>query len=215
MNPHPLQVQLSEGWARLTGRRREQLTVLAVVAGTFFAAVVVFVAALPFNHPAEGRKVVAAIVIGLGGLGLALWVVHGMLTPTETLPVDWQLSQSGLVLADVDLRGAALPKVDLKESDLTGAQLVGADLSFADLKMSSLARADLRGSDLRWANLSFADLRHTDLRETDLRHANLDGAVSVGARFEGALFNGSTRWPATRNVPDGAIFVEERLAPES
>jgi hypothetical protein len=215
MDPRTPQERLGKRWEGLAGRRREQLGVLAVVVGAIVAAAAVVVFAQQFNDPVEGRKVMAAIVIGLGGLVLAIWVLYGMLTAAKARPVDRQISKSGLVLAGVDLRGAVLPKVVLRKGELTAAQLAGADLRFADLRTSSLVDANLRGADLRWADLSFADLRGSDLRDADLRYANLDDVVAVEARFEGALFNAATQWSSPCFTPNGAIFIEEGPAQES
>ena len=73
-----------------------------------------------------------------------------------------------------DLRGADLPRADLRGANLYGANLSEADLSRANLYGANLSEADLYG-----ANLSEADLSRADLRGANLYGANLSRARNV------------------------------------
>ncbi len=70
----------------------------------------------------------------------------------------------GLILENVDLRGADLRNSSFAAGVLRGADLRGADLRGVDFRGADLSGADLRGADLRGANLSFAATVGADLR---------------------------------------------------
>jgi hypothetical protein len=77
--------------------------------------------------------------------------------------------------------------------------LSGADLRGLSLREIYFGAAKLRGADLREADLSGGWLRGADLSEADLRRANLSGVqfekVKLGrARVEGAAFEFATFW---------------------
>jgi len=74
----------------------------------------------------------------------------------------------GLVLTNVDLRGADLRRSSFAASDLRGADLRRADLRGTDFRGADLGDADLRGANLAGADLSFATLVGADLRGADL-----------------------------------------------
>lgn len=80
---------------------------------------------------------------------------------------------AGLILTNVDLRGADLRRSSFAASDLRGADLRRADLRGADFRGADLGDADLRGANLAGADLSFATLVGADLRS-----ANLTGAAT-------------------------------------
>lgn|GEM_PF-4647017 len=182
-------------------------SVAAIVVG----ALVVQLASLPFNHPQAIRKVIAAIVIGLAGAFLAVYVIWTMERQKEEskAPPDEHLQPAPvLVLSGVDLRGAALPGVDLGRSEFTDALLAGADLSAAAMQASRLDGVDLRDADLRLADLRLTDLRGTDLRGSDLRGSDLRGARLTDAQFDGSIYNKATHWPGGE-PPPGSMPVTE------
>jgi hypothetical protein len=196
-------------------RRKAQRTVLCATVVVLAAGIFVWLASLPFDDPPEIRKVVASIVIGLGGALLAVRVLQGMAKEVVVggePPYEHVQPEPVLVLAGVDLRDAALPGVELGRSELTGALLTGADLNATTLQASRLAGADLGDADLRGADLRLTDLRDSNLRGTDLRATDLRGALLSGARFDGAIYNEATNWP--EEPPPGSIHVKEAHDPE-
>jgi len=103
--------------------------------------------------------------------------------------------------AHVDLSGANLSGVNLREVNLSGANLTGVNLSWAFLSRANLTGACLRQADLRsaslnsaklnqailsGANLSKADLRMAYLQEADLNWAVLEDADLGGANLQAA-----------------------------
>jgi uncharacterized protein YjbI with pentapeptide repeats len=72
--------------------------------------------------------------------------------------------------------------------DLVGADLRGIDLRDAWLQGAKLRNADLREADLRNARLNSADLRRCDLRGADLCGANMHKALLTGADLRGVRF---------------------------
>ena len=82
----------------------------------------------------------------------------------------WHRRNSGERL---DLSGATLSKLDLREANFSGANLSGADLSGSNLTEASLRRADLITATLQGANLSEATLTEANLTRADLRQAIL------------------------------------------
>lgn len=86
------------------------------------------------------------------------------------------LSEIGLTLEEMDLRGA-----ELKGADLSGTTLEDVDLRGADLEGALLRGMELEGIDLRGADLKRADLRDVVVEESDLGGADLAGADLRGA----------------------------------
>ena len=102
----------------------------------------------------------------------------------------------------MDLRGADLHKVDLRQSILSGtnlneARLQEADLTEAYLWAVELSRANLLRARLLWAKLGEADLSHANLAWTNLRGANLIRASLAGANLLGADLGGALFVDAT------------------
>lgn len=94
------------------------------------------------------------------------------------------LYEAGLIYkgkAIVDLRGADLSGVELREAKLNGIGLSGADLR----------RARLSRDILKWADLSNVQFSEADLREVDLSEANLMGADFSGAHLQGVNLRGA------------------------
>ncbi len=74
-------------------------------------------------------------------------------------------------LYKIDLEGAWINKGNFKKTDLTEANLSRTRLINADLTEANLSKAILRNADLTEANLSKATLRNADLRFADLSKA--------------------------------------------
>lgn len=72
--------------------------------------------------------------------------------------------------------------------DLEGADLHGLDLRDVWLQGAKLRNADLHGCDLRNARFNSADMRGCDLRDADLSGAGLHRALLTGADLRGARF---------------------------
>jgi hypothetical protein len=102
----------------------------------------------------------------------------------------------------INLRAAALFRVDLGGADLGGADLRDVDLRGADLSGADLSGADLSCGVLGSADLSRADLSRADLRDADLFSADLSGAVLADADLRDADIR-DARWPDDALVPEG------------
>ena len=106
-----------------------------------------------------------------------------------------------LNLADADLRGANLARLDLRcavfrGADLADATLHSADLGRADLSSSKLIGTNLEQAKLRGADLSYASLIRTRLEGADLAYSYVYGIAvwDVQGRFgENNLFIGPAR----------------------
>jgi uncharacterized protein YjbI with pentapeptide repeats len=84
--------------------------------------------------------------------------------------------------AKLDLSGADLHGVDLRNCNLSDANLAGADLTGADLRSSGLGGTDLRGATLLNADVRGTALHRAKLQECDLRGVNLE-AIGVGRQL--------------------------------
>ena len=93
------------------------------------------------------------------------------------------LDLSGANLGSINLRDADLSHAVLSGADLTRAILIKANLTWADLTTASLYRANLVASDLKFASLTGADLTQAILTQSDLSFANLTDANLTGVDF--------------------------------
>jgi TIR domain/Pentapeptide repeats (8 copies) len=94
-------------------------------------------------------------------------------------------SLPGIELKDIDLHLANLAAVDFSKADLGGASFVNSDLTGANLRGASLAGADLWGAELDNADLSGTLLYDTDFTETSLDGTDFSYSVMDGTRFGG------------------------------
>ena len=74
------------------------------------------------------------------------------------------------------LSGAKLEESNLREEQLSSVRLDHASLKGADLSMAKLASANISKADLNDASLSHAILRRATLRSAKLRHTNMEFA---------------------------------------
>lgn len=135
--------------------------------------------------------------------GIRLAVEHAVrsVAPEVLTSVSWQ----GVCLRNVDLSGAVLPGLDLRDAvlenarfsradltgaDLTAAQLQGAHLDDATLRDATLVYTDLAGATMAGATLGGATLANAKVLNLDLSEADLRG-IGKGWR--------SVPWDATRN----------------
>jgi uncharacterized protein YjbI with pentapeptide repeats len=88
----------------------------------------------------------------------------------------------------LDLRGANLSDVVLKNAGLSGATLSGVALRNANLRNADLSGANLSGVDLSDADLLHADLLHADLLHADLSRATLS-EPNLEANLSGATLS--------------------------
>lgn len=91
-----------------------------------------------------------------------------------------------LMLREKYLQGAELTRAHLKEADLGGSNLEGASLDGANLEGALLGGARLWAASLAGANLGGANLVRANLQGAFLREADLDGAMVWGATLESA-----------------------------
>jgi uncharacterized protein YjbI with pentapeptide repeats len=86
----------------------------------------------------------------------------------------------GVVLRDINLRGAYFPEVYL-----TGVDLTGADLGGIFMRGCNLVKGIIRDANLRAANLQFSGFFEADLRGTNLDYMNASSAgfreVQIGS----------------------------------
>ncbi|MEH2213471.1 pentapeptide repeat-containing protein [Nostoc sp.] len=131
-----------------------------------------------------------------------------------------KLDLDGVVLRDINLRGAYLHEVYLERADLTGADLGGiflrecslvgaiirdANLSAANLYWSCFDNADLRGSDLDYMNACGSTFRGTQIGYFE--RAILAQAEFQGAHTESGLICSGWNLIWRTTMPDG-IEVE-------
>ena len=76
-------------------------------------------------------------------------------------------------LQDTKLIGAKLQNAKLQRANLTGANLQNAKLQRAELQDAKLQRADLKSANLQNAELEESDLQGADLKSADLQGADL------------------------------------------
>ncbi len=102
----------------------------------------------------------------------------------------------------LDLSGAELSGIDLRDADFSSSDLYG-----AKLMDSLLNRVDFSDR----TNLAYADLSGANLSEANLSGANLEGANLEGAIALGAIYDQNTTFPVSFN-PDlaGMIRAEDR-----
>ena len=74
--------------------------------------------------------------------------------------------------------------------DLSGADLSGLDLHGAQMGRLTLRDVDFSSADLTGANLSHADLRHARFKGAKVVGVNLHKAELAGADFRGAILGG-------------------------
>lgn len=86
----------------------------------------------------------------------------------------------------IDLEGVVLRNVNFRGADLSFADLRGADLSGADLFGASLVEARLDGAIIRDANLECVTLCRCNLSNADLTGTALDYMNATDAIFRGA-----------------------------
>lgn len=127
----------------------------------------------------------------------------------------------------VNLSGADLRKVILKDAYLGGANLQRANLHYANLQYARLYYANLQYAKLNNANLSEANLRnavlnYADLRNAVMRGANLYNAFLVEVDLRGAKLNGADLRGANLRDADltdanlsDATFSEDTIWPKN
>jgi len=89
----------------------------------------------------------------------------------------------------VDLSGADLSEMCLKDVDLSGTTLRSVVFTKADLTLADLSMADLEYAVFKESNLTAADLRGSIMNHTDLQEANLTAAVFGFTDLEGTVFS--------------------------
>lgn len=115
--------------------------------------------------------------------------------------VSWQ----GVRLPDVDLAGARLDGLDLRDAVLENARLSGASLEGADLTAAKLQGARLDGAKLSRATLAYADLAGATLAGATLAQAVLAEVKVLNLDLDGADLRDigpgwrGVPWDATRN----------------
>lgn len=138
------------------------------------------------------------------------------LTGAELFEVDLrQIDLQGSCLDESyipygNLSGAKLGGASLIKAHLGDVNLYGADLQAALLTGADLGRADLRGANLHEANLDGANLSGADLRGANLSATNLEGANLSAAKLEGANLKGANLSRCNLFRATGADLVESR-----
>ena len=99
--------------------------------------------------------------------------------------------KAGSPYKKIDVSGAKLAGVKLKELDFGQSIFAGADLSKAQLQEARFLRASLVGCNFSGANLEFANFRNADLTDADLSNAKLRGIELQGAVLKNTIFSGA------------------------
>jgi len=131
-----------------------------------------------------------------------------------------KLDLDGVVLRDINLRGADLRNVYLIGADLTGADLGGiflesccltgaiirdANLFAANVTRSSFDKADLRGTNLDYINASSGHF--WEVQMGTLEHAILAEADFTGAHIDIGLICRGMNLLLNTTMPDGMIVL--------
>jgi len=146
------------------------------------------------------------------GIRLAVERAVRTVSPEVLAEVSWQ----GVRLPNVDLTGASLAGLDLRDAVLENARLSGATLDRADLTAAKLQGARLDGATLAKARLTYADLAGATLAGAKLSGAALSDAKLLNLDLTGADFAdiGSgwrgVPWDATRNWREAAFDAPVR-----
>lgn len=112
--------------------------------------------------------------------------LHG-LDPSRKASVMRFLYQTRLInndvhiidMATVDLHGASLSSIDIRDTYLAGANLSGADLHNANLSFATLVFTNLSGANLTGANLQASDMHNANLSGANLAGANLKDVIGI------------------------------------
>jgi uncharacterized protein YjbI with pentapeptide repeats len=143
--------------------------------------------------------------------------------PKSALPARVEAIQALHALGErdfmaVELEGAELDRVDLRDSKfgfgrLARASLHDAQLYFADFQSASLDAANLERANLWAANLAEASLRGTKLNGAKLQHGQLGNAELTDADLAGAFLIQATLVDATLTNASlaGAFLIDARL----
>lgn len=94
-------------------------------------------------------------------------------------------------LSGADLRGIALPQIQLQEADLSRINFSNANLSEAHLEGSWMINANLSGANLRQSYLIKTSLFSADLQQANLSEAHMHQVGFVKAKLSGAIFHRS------------------------
>jgi hypothetical protein len=103
---------------------------------------------------------------------------------TNNRDVDIDLTGAvlnGIYLRNANLSGAILNKARLRKANLSGAYLMAADLKATDFFLADLSGVDMRSANLFGANLSGANLRGASLNRAKLFGVNLRAASLASA----------------------------------
>jgi uncharacterized protein YjbI with pentapeptide repeats len=101
---------------------------------------------------------------------------------------------------EMDLQGAHLSNIGLRDIYLVGANMGGADLHNANLSDATLIFADLHNANLAGTNLQATDLHNVNLAGANLAGANLKDAIGLTIN---QLSQVKTLAGAT--MPDGSV----------
>lgn len=113
----------------------------------------------------------------------------------EGIDADEQLSFSGCVLRNANLRDADLRHVNFTRSCLSMAEFHNSDISHADFHYAdagsikcfnaTIISANFRGADINYGNFSKTNLARTDLTNASIHNAQFKEAYLRGANFSG------------------------------
>ena len=111
------------------------------------------------------------------------------------------VSFSGAVLREVDLKGIDLSSMDLQGVDLTDANLSHACLDNTNMKRANLQRVNMVGASVIKSNLKWADARWANMSHLNGDSTRLDGILLNNARLNNAVLNdASLMWSELRGA---------------
>ena len=100
---------------------------------------------------------------------------------------------------NVNVRGANMSNVKMKDNDFQSANMQGTYLMGANIQGGKLEKSNLEGAVLMGATISGVSLNGSSLQGAKMIGANLEGADLSGANLEGATYDVNTKLPEGAN----------------
>ncbi len=152
------------------------------------------------ERPYIGILVTVLLIVLLIGGGLYLGAPPTVAEPDCQAPpapgVNWRNCNFDRLQAEgVDLSGAIINSVMLRQAQLSGSNFRDSDLMYANLSGSDLSYAEFTNARMKGVDVQHSDLTYADLSGADLSFANFRNAKLGGAKF-------------TDTILDSAIWID-------
>ena len=127
-----------------------------------------------------------------------------------------ELNADKVPLVGVDVAGAFLYGIKVRNANLMRGLFAGADSRQSDWQGSDFSYADLRNANFRGGNLHGAKFLSSDMEECDLNGVDLTNADFTGANLNGADLSNANlagiKWSGIKSM-DGANILGARNPP--